>query len=79
VTDWGQKASAAICLLKPTETKKASQHFKKSSQHFTKASIPLKMYLKTLAVLEKVSICLKKSKNILNSYNSPTFLNKIVP
>jgi hypothetical protein len=29
-----------------------------------KASIPLKMYLKRLEVLEKVSISLKKSKNI---------------
>jgi hypothetical protein len=36
----------------------------KASQHFEKASIPLKMYLKSLAVLANVLISLKKSKNI---------------
>jgi hypothetical protein len=50
----------------------------KASQHFKKASIPLNMYLKSLPVLKKVSISLKKSKNILNLYKSPTFLNRIL-
>jgi hypothetical protein len=38
--NWGQKASYA----------------EKASYHFKKASIPLKMYLKSLAILEKASI-----------------------
>jgi hypothetical protein len=39
---------------------------KKASHHFTsKASIPLKMYLKSLAILEKTSIPLKKSSKII--------------
>jgi predicted nucleic-acid-binding protein len=50
----------------------------KASQHFEKASIPLKMYLKSFTVLEKVSISLKKSKNNLNLYKSPTFLNRML-
>jgi hypothetical protein len=50
----------------------------KASQHFTKASISLKMYLISLSVLEKVSISLEKSKNILNLYKIPTFLNRIL-
>jgi hypothetical protein len=36
---------------------------KKASHLFEKASIPLKMYLKSLAILEKASIYLKKSSN----------------
>jgi hypothetical protein len=35
--------------------------FEKASHHFNKASILLKMYLKSLAILEKVSFSLKKS------------------
>jgi hypothetical protein len=31
----------------------------KASHHFKKASIPLKMYLKSLAILEKASILQK--------------------
>jgi hypothetical protein len=45
---------------------------------FEKPLFHLKMYLKCLAVLEKVSIFLKKSKNILNLYKNPTFLNRIL-
>jgi hypothetical protein len=33
--------------------------FEKASHHFNKASILLKMYLKSLAILEKVSFSLK--------------------
>jgi hypothetical protein len=36
------------------------------SHHFQKASIPLKMYLKSLAILEKASISLKKSSKIID-------------
>jgi hypothetical protein len=49
----------------------------KASQHFKKAFISLKIYLKSLTVLEKVLISLKKFKNILFIYKSPTFLNII--
>jgi hypothetical protein len=58
-TDWGQKATAAIGHRDIAE--KASRLFKKASRHFKKASIPLKMSLKSLAILEKASISLKKS------------------
>jgi hypothetical protein len=32
----------------------------KASHHFKKTAIPLKLYLKSLAILEKASISLKK-------------------
>jgi hypothetical protein len=37
----------------------------KASHHFKKASIPLKMHLKSLAILEKASSSLKKSSEII--------------
>jgi hypothetical protein len=37
----------------------------KVSHHFKKASIPLKMCLKSLAILEKASFPLKKSSKII--------------
>jgi hypothetical protein len=40
----------------------------KASHHFKKASIPLKMYLKSLAILEKASISLKKSSKIIEIF-----------
>jgi hypothetical protein len=50
----------------------------KASHHFKKASIPLKMYLKSLAILEKATICLKKFSKIIEIfiYKSPTFPNR---
>jgi hypothetical protein len=50
------KAAAARGFMKTTDTRG-----KKSSHHFKKASIPLRMCLKSLAVLEKASISQKKS------------------
>jgi hypothetical protein len=42
-----------------------------------KASIPLKMYLKSLAILEKALISLKKSSKIVEiAIKAPHFLNK---
>jgi hypothetical protein len=41
---------------------------KKDSHRFEKASIPLKMYLKNLAILEKASISLKKSSKIIEIF-----------
>jgi hypothetical protein len=38
---------------------------KKASHHFEKASTSLKMYLKSLAILERASISLKKSSKII--------------
>jgi hypothetical protein len=43
---------------------------KKASHHFKKASIPLKMYLKSLNFSENIF------KNNRNLYKSPTFLNR---
>jgi hypothetical protein len=40
----------------------------KASHHFKKASIPLKMYLKSLAILGKVSNSLKKSSKIVEIF-----------
>jgi hypothetical protein len=40
----------------------------KTLHHFKKASIPLKMYLKSLAILEKASISLKKSSKIIEIF-----------
>jgi hypothetical protein len=40
----------------------------KATQHFKKASIPLKIYLKTLAILEKASISLKKSSKVIKIF-----------
>jgi hypothetical protein len=46
----------------------------KASHHFKKASIPLKMYLKSLAILEKASISLKKSSKIIEIFiKAPLF------
>jgi hypothetical protein len=39
----------------------------KASHYYKKASIPLKMYLKILAILEKASIYLKKFSKYLKS------------
>jgi hypothetical protein len=40
----------------------------KASHHFKKVSIPLKMYLKSLAILKKASISLKKSSKIIEIF-----------
>jgi hypothetical protein len=46
----------------------------KISHHFKKASIPLKMDLKSLAVLEKTSISLKNSSIIIEIFiKAPNF------
>jgi hypothetical protein len=52
--EWGQKIFAAIGLKRP--------------QRHCGASIPLKMYLKRLAILEKASIFLKKSSKIFEMF-----------
>jgi hypothetical protein len=44
------------------------RHSGKATHHFKKASIPLKMYLKVLAILEKASISLKKPSKIFESF-----------
>jgi hypothetical protein len=41
---------------------------KKASRRFEKASIPLKMYLKSFAILEKASIFLKKSSKLIEIF-----------
>jgi hypothetical protein len=41
---------------------------KKASHHFKKDSIPLKMCIKSLAILEKASISLKKSSKIIKIF-----------
>jgi hypothetical protein len=41
---------------------------KRASHYFKKASIPLKMYLKSLAIFEKASISLKKSSKIIEIF-----------
>jgi hypothetical protein len=58
--DYGQKASAAIGIIKTTETLRKKPQFT-----FKKASIPLKMYLKSLEILEKASISLKQPSKIV--------------
>jgi hypothetical protein len=45
--------------------------FKKASNHFKKASIPLKIYLKSLTILEKVSILLKILQKELKYLQTP--------
>jgi hypothetical protein len=46
----------------------------KASNHFKKALIPLKMYLKSLAIFEKASISLKKSSTIVEIFiKAPNF------
>jgi hypothetical protein len=40
----------------------------KTSHHFKEASCPLKMYLKSLAEIEKASICLKKFSKIVEIF-----------
>jgi hypothetical protein len=50
----GKKASAAIGFIKATETLRRKPH----------TTIPLKMYFKSLEILEKASISLKKSLKI---------------
>jgi hypothetical protein len=56
----------------------------KASHHFRKAPIPLKMYLKSLAILEKASISLKKSSKIIeilkfgNVFEKPRYIYKII-
>jgi hypothetical protein len=45
----------------------------KAQHHFKKASIPLKMYLKSLAILEKASISLKKSSKNIEILKKPHF------
>jgi hypothetical protein len=48
-----------------------------ASHHFKKASISLKMYLKSLAILEKASISLKSLKKILEIFiKAPNFLTE---
>jgi hypothetical protein len=61
--DWDQKAAAAIEFIKDTKTLRI-----KASHRFEKASIPLKMYLKSLAILEKASIYLKKASKIIEIF-----------
>jgi hypothetical protein len=58
----GQKASAAI------DYKGHRDIAEKASHHFKKASIPLKMYLKILEILEKASISLKESSKIVKIF-----------
>jgi hypothetical protein len=53
--DWGQKASAGIGFIKAIEIA-------------DKASIPLKMCLKSLAILEKAFISLKKLSKIIEIF-----------
>jgi hypothetical protein len=46
----------------------------KASHHITKASIPLKMYLKSLEILDKTSIYLNKfSKIVVIFIKAPLF------
>jgi hypothetical protein len=52
----------AIGFIKATESLREKPHITK------KASIPLKMYLKSLAILEKTSISLKKSSIIIEIF-----------
>jgi hypothetical protein len=40
----------------------------KASNHFNKTSIPLKIYLKCLAILEKASISLEMSSKIIENF-----------
>jgi hypothetical protein len=47
-----------------------------ASHHFKKASVPLKIYLKSLTILEKASISLKKSSKIMEIFIKAPFLNK---
>jgi hypothetical protein len=42
----------------------------KASHYFKKASIPLKMYLKRLAILQKASISLKNTSKIIEIFIS---------
>jgi hypothetical protein len=70
VADWCQKASTAIGFIKASETLRRNLHItlKKPQFHYKcieKASTPLKMYLKSLAILEKASISLEKSSKII--------------
>jgi hypothetical protein len=58
---WVQKASAAIGFIKATETL-----WKKP--HITSKKPQLKMYLKSLTILEKASIHLKKSSKIIEIF-----------
>jgi hypothetical protein len=45
-----------------------------TSHHFKKASIPLKMYLNSLTILEKALISLKKSSKIIEIFiKAPQF------
>jgi hypothetical protein len=47
---------------------------KKPSHRFEKASISLKTYLKSLTILEKASISLKKSSKIIENFvKAPNF------
>jgi hypothetical protein len=57
---WVQEASAAIGFVKATDTLRKKLHIT-----FKKSSIPLKMYLKSLAVLGKASISLEISSKSL--------------
>jgi hypothetical protein len=54
------KDGMCVCLENQWWTEIAE----KASHHLKKASIPLAMYLKSLAILEKASIYLKKSSKI---------------
>jgi hypothetical protein len=56
----GPKSLAAIGFIKTTETLRKKPQFT-----LKKASIPLKMYLKSLEILEKASISLKKPSKIV--------------
>jgi hypothetical protein len=40
----------------------------KAPHHFKKASIPIKMYLKSLEIFEKASISLKKSSKMIEIF-----------
>jgi hypothetical protein len=42
--------------------------FKKASDHFKKASIPLKMYLKSLSIIKKISISLENSSKVIQIF-----------
>jgi hypothetical protein len=60
--DWGQKASTAIGFMKATETLRKKPHITLKSLCSTKNVI------KSLAILEKASISLKKSSKIVEIF-----------
>jgi hypothetical protein len=66
---WNQRQTGA---KKPPQQKrfdKANRDIAETvSKNFKKDSIPLKIYLKSLTILEKASICLKKSSKVIEIF-----------